>query len=271
MENRNPKEELVYWINEREAVRIAKEAGEPKPWSEDAIMQDTYFCNVHREADRVTRWIRSKWKDSQAPIETLEANMCMARLVNRIESLEQLLWPWHSWYDNAFKDVAYRLKPFWGNAYVVTTHGQSMSKVDYVCGVLDRCFATTTWLTKGGTLEGTHSLIMRLEGFGSFMSAQVVADLKNTPGHPLAYAPDWSIWSAHGPGSLRGLSWFHGFKITPGLYKNSILTAKQECEDDYGLAVPMCMQDFQNCLCEYDKYMRVKNGTGRSKRRYPRI
>jgi hypothetical protein len=30
----------------------------------------------------------------------------------------------------------------------------------------------------------------------------------------------------------------------------------------------LCFQNLQNCFCEYDKFMRVTNGTGRSKRKY---
>ena len=30
----------------------------------------------------------------------------------------------------------------------------------------------------------------------------------------------------------------------------------------------LSMQNLQNCFCEYDKFMRVTEGTGRSKRKY---
>ncbi len=159
----------------------------------------------------------------------------------------------------------YDLKPFWGNAYVVTTHGQPMSKLDYACGVLDKAFDHPWDIAREPSLSAWHKEICKLEGFGSFMAAQVVADLKNTPGHELYNAPDWWTWSAHGPGSLRGLSWYHGYKVTPGMYQDCIVQAWEEVKR----SVPkMCMQDFQNCLCEYDKYMRVKGSTGRSKRKY---
>ena len=40
---------------------------------------------------------------------------------------------------------------------------------------------------------------------------------------------------------------------------------EQECPVEYD------MQDLQNCLCEFDKYMRILHGTGRSKRGYPGV
>ncbi len=275
MESKHPKEELIYWINERERIRLHKEEYKAsKPWSTDPIMQSVYFCNIHREDDRVTKWIREKWEtaDCTGDMEHTEANMCMARLVNRIDSLQQLLWPWDTFDSKWFKEVAYSMSkdrmPFWGNAYVVTTHGQPMSKLEYACGVLEQCFKQLPYHGLAPTLEAHHAALMRLEGFGSFMAAQVVADLKNTPGHELYNAPDWWTWSAHGPGSLRGLTWFHGYKITPGIYHDCIVQAWEEVKP----SVPtMCMQDFQNCLCEYDKFMRVKRGVGRSKRGYPGV
>jgi len=54
-------EQLIYWINERENIRLKKEAGESPPWSSNPVMQVTYFCNVNREDDKVTKWIRDNW------------------------------------------------------------------------------------------------------------------------------------------------------------------------------------------------------------------
>lgn len=267
---RTPQEELVYWITERESIRHLKEVEKvPKPWTTDPVMQVTYFCNVHREDDRVTRWIRQKWHGmtslSSGPMENAEPNMCMARLVNRIESLDDLCWPWQEFDPSWFKSVAEVSKPFWGNAYVVTTHGQKMSKIDYACGVLEKVFDHPWDIAREPSLASWHKEICKLEGFGSFMAAQVIADLKHTPEHPLYVARDWWSWSAHGPGSLRGLCWVFDTKVTPGAYKEAIQHAWNMVKKD----VPkMSMQDFQNCLCEFDKYMRVKNHTGKSKRSY---
>ena len=53
---------FVYWVKERMAVLTNRMAFDnPKPWSDDPIFQSTYFCNVRREDDKVTRWIRMNW------------------------------------------------------------------------------------------------------------------------------------------------------------------------------------------------------------------
>ena len=97
-----------------------------------------------------------------------------------------------------------------------------MSKLDYACEVLGRAFAHPPNCT-GPTLREAHSAIQSSqEGFASFMAAQVVADLKNTLGHPLQDASDWHSFSAYGPGSLRGLSWYFDKPIRPNTYEAAI-------------------------------------------------
>jgi hypothetical protein len=119
------------------------------------------------------------------------------------------------------------------------------------------------------TLKDAHELLSSsLEGFASFMAGQVVADLKNTKGHPLSKAEDWWTFSAPGPGSLRGLKWYFDreWKINHATYEDAMANVMYEIQDD--LPYKICMQDLQNCMCEFDKYMRVKTGKGRSKRSY---
>jgi hypothetical protein len=60
----------------------------------------------------------------------------------------------------------------------------------------------------GDTLAVAHRKLSELEHFGSFMAAQVVADLKYTP--MLRRASDWHNWAASGPGSIRGLNLVRG-------------------------------------------------------------
>lgn len=54
---------LWAWIRAREAIRLKKEAGAPPPWIEDPILATYRFCNVRREDDLVTRWVRSHVRD----------------------------------------------------------------------------------------------------------------------------------------------------------------------------------------------------------------
>jgi hypothetical protein len=262
---------LAYWISERERIRVKKERGDKRPWSEDQVFQWTYFCNVHREDDRVTRWIRKNYTPDLFG-EHYETAIVAARLFNWPPTLETIqfsivpsphlkLW-------QVLTDLQAQKEKIWGGAYLITTHGRKMSKIDYCVELLQKVIDITPASCQPNCLDYWH-WFKRVDGLGSFLCAQIVADLKNTKGHPLEAATDWMYFSAPGPGSLRGLSWFHERKITPSNYQEAIEEVKSYIENRLGEPYfTMCMQDMQNCLCEYDKYCRVLTGTGRSKRGY---
>lgn len=265
--------EFAYWIAERENVRDAKESGQPKPWSEDPVFQTTYFCNVDREHDKVTRWIRTHL-DLCMEERSAAANLVLARMVNKPDSLRNMEWPFDkfSTYNRGNFLTVMSQPGAWGSAYIVSTNGRAQPKHEYIAGLLEQAFEQLYGppaTVLGGTLASAHAALQRVSGLGSFMAAQVVADLKNTKWHPLYTAMDWYTFSAYGPGSLRGLSHFHGRKVTPAKYPEAIASARQWVQSTYpGLIEGLCNQNLQNCFCEFDKYVRVATGTGRSKRKY---
>lgn len=271
---KSPPELLAYWIQERERIRQLKESRAPKPWSADPVFQTTYFCNVRREDDRVTRWLRANWLVDDR---NYEFAMVMARLINRPDTLERIGYPDRGL---VYTEIQVRMgtewckdhgEPFWGNAYVVTTHGQRIDKLSYLIGLLRGAHNALPLAGVAGTCAAYHSAFKTLEGFSDFMAAQVVADLKNTAFHPLAEADDWWSFVAPGPGSKRGVSWFfHGVPDkTTRSFRDDISEIRNSLEDMGNEMIhKICNQDLQNCLCEFDKYMRVRNGTRRSKRKY---
>ena len=139
-----------------------------------------------------------------------------------------------------------------------------MDKIDYVMGVVGvakKVFGDGHDFLIGDTLASWHEAMLRVNGLGSFLAAQVVADLKNTVGHPLQDAPDWHTWCAPGPGSLKGLEEYFGKRITPSTFYRHIEQCRDEVIGLVDRSVPSIhMQDFQNCLCEFSKYERVKKG-----------
>jgi hypothetical protein len=54
--------ELFAFMKERHAIWERKVAGQPKPWTQDPILQSYRFCNVYRELDTVTVWINNNWR-----------------------------------------------------------------------------------------------------------------------------------------------------------------------------------------------------------------
>jgi hypothetical protein len=252
----------------REMIREKKEAGLPKPWTTDEVFQHVYFCNVYREHDRVTKFIRRMY--SPRFLHPLFVhNIILSRFLNWPDTLDELGYQ-DTWDPPYVKQVLNEIKAsgkkVWGAAYVVTTHGLKMDKIDYLC---DRVLPSiqkvlAVYLPWETCSDASHQL-QHIEGVSTFMAGQVIADLKNTPGYSLANAPDWNHFALPGPGSIRGMNWVCGWKVPANEWKDKLNELHHIVK---AAGWPICQQDLQNCLCEFDKYMRVKNGTGTSKRHY---
>lgn len=267
----------MYWIEEREKIRVLKESSAPKPWSTDPIFQQTYFCNVKREDDKTTRWIRN-FLSPYVNDPWFEVNIALSRLLNWIPTLEVCL-PYTGDPLVLRHDLESIEGKVFGDAYIVSTNGRAMPKAAYLVDILLPALtaalgpleAAVGYMGSGCTLAARHGQLMQVYGLGSFMAAQLIADFKNTDHHPLQRAEDWWSWAAPGPGSLRGLSWLEygspnrasGRDFLPRIH-----LFKESIDKRTEISRKLCMQDFQNCLCEYDKYMRVMTGVGRSKRSY---
>jgi len=270
-----PFERVAYWINEREHIRLRKERGEPKPWTPDELFQQYKFCNVHREDDIVTRWINDNWRIPYAEHPNLWFAMCLARQINWPDTLEEIGFP-EVWRPvNVLEKMrarAARGDKVYTGAYMLRGNvQQGGDKPLYTISFMDKLYRSDDKPIPGDTLEGYHARLMIKPGWGSFTAAQAVADLKHTKW--LRNAPDWWEWAAWGPGSNRGLNRYFGRDLTHIYKQEQFLKAlhqvRQEVQPLLGHHVrPMCMQDWQNVMCEFDKYERTKNGEGRPRSRY---
>lgn len=270
--NRQETESLFkYWIVERERVRRNKESGSPRPWTADPILDTYRFCNVRRENDKVTKWIRQNWSHPDHPNFILA--MTIARLVNWPETLAELGFPFE-WSEQHFIDVINKRHDTgaktWSSAYIVSTNGHAVSKPIYVAGtvlapIAARC-AAGVWPTPLGPL---YSALRAFDGVGSFIAGQIVADAKNTENSAWCQADDWFDFVVPGPGSRRGLARLL-CKPAPYTLSDKEFYANFHVASDAALEVEdqLCNQDIQNCLCEFDKYMRVKLGEGKPRQRY---
>src|SRR5258706_9496833 len=113
---------LIYWIEERDRVHCLKASDAPKPWSNDPIFQTTRFCNVRREQDKVTIWIKDNWRNPYEDHPNLAFAMCLARAVNWPPTLKHIGFPlvWNSPTFVHKMDELQTSGKFWGEAYMVT-------------------------------------------------------------------------------------------------------------------------------------------------------
>lgn len=245
------------FIWEREQIRIRKEAGEPKPWTSDPILQSYRFCNIRREDDKVTRWIKENWRDPYEGHPGMGRAMLLARMVNWPDTLEEIGFP-EVWNAREYADkIGARMArgdKTWTGAYMITAEREGIPKHVSVCKTVDAL---------NFPLENTcfkvWEQLQTLPRIGSFMAAQVVADLKHT--HVLRDAVDCQTFCAPGPGSERGLNLILG---------GNHVWKQKEFEAEINQLYPIIWeytgfnlsnQDIQNCLCEFSKYIR---GTSRS-------
>jgi hypothetical protein len=126
---------------------------------------------------------------------------------------------------------------------------------------------------EGNGLGDFHRRLSRCNGLGAFLAAQIVADAKYHGA--LMDAHDWWTWSAAGPGSTRGLNRLYGLPLghtwTEDEWRDHMF-ALQSAIDEMVKAAGMPRlhaQDIQNCLCEFDKYERVRLGEGKPRALYP--
>jgi hypothetical protein len=274
---------LVYWIMERDSIRRKKESGMAQPWTGDLILQRYRFCNVRREDDAVTRWVAANWRQPYGKDKDLWLAMVIARLFNLPSTLSFI----HNamfarkkvaWAADIMKQQLLHLRqgskgPIFNGAYIVSTNGRAMDKVEYLLQcVLLPMYADAERLrpTKHDTLASFHARLMEYDGMGSFMAAQVVADLKNTTGQVLANATDWQTWAASGPGSRRGMHRLFARDYTQS-YREKVWYADMQALlplVNKATGMDLHAQDVQNCLCEFDKFSRVLFGEGTPKQMY---
>jgi hypothetical protein len=152
-------------------------------------------------------------------------------------------------------------------AYMITAGPPGIRKNVWVTGNADFYFKKPPKLDIHSIQKSWEIIINnKYPCVGPFIAGQIIADLKQTP--YLSDADDWWNWAALGPGSARGLNRLHGRSLNVILPQVKGLNEMREVKQALGRD-DLCLQDIQNCLCEFDKYQRVKLGQGKPRSSYP--
>lgn len=277
MPNRNDKaDELIAFIKERHTIWRKRQANLEKPWTNDPILQNYRFCNVYRELDRVTQWLKKNWRDPHIGDRHLWFAMVVARYINLPGTLRELGYP-VPWQPELLHLAADNRKNRGVNvfnaAYIISTQGAATDKITYLTSLFDGLWHDRELLVprKGYQLAFYNQILVARPGIGNFMSGQIIADLKYA--QPLCHASDWHTFAVSGPGSRRGLNRVLERPFKTGWVESSWYEELIKLRTYVNARLPkgwekLHAQDLQNCLCEWDKYQRAKVGDGRPKQKY---
>jgi hypothetical protein len=278
------------WINERHMIYVRRKRGDPFPWTDDPILTNYRFCNVFRELDTVTIWLRKNWREPYVFHPNLWFMMAMARVINWPGTLNDITE--ETGFPDEFnpKDILGVFerrrsagKKLFGGAYIITNGGSRLPKERYV---VEEClsplwdrgpdweldFAQANYPAR---LEEAWLWFRKSTGFGPFIAYEVVTDLRHT--RYLRAAPDITTWANAGPGALRGLNRLLYKPVDAPLkpkdalaYMQHLLAVANGPDSPLGPHVPrpLEMRDIEHSLCETDKYLRVLNGEGTPRAKY---
>jgi len=268
---------FFYWIGEREKIRRAKEAGEPKPWTEDPILQKYRFCNVRRMDDRVSRWLFDRWYEPEFDCSNMLTACTIARLLNLPESLEAIGFP-RQWKPHRVEKILEERKKqgckTFNSAYIITGCFGGSKIHQVVWWITQPIHKDRHKIVDRTSMRATWQNLLAYPGIKSFLAGQIVADLRWAINHEWK---DQYTWAPLGPGSRRGMNRLLERPKSRGMgqeefdgYFGSLI---EEGKDRDGWVLAETMErmeaiDWQNCLCEFDKYMRALTGQGKPKQKY---
>ena len=291
-EIKDVKERFVAFVQERERCRFNKMLG-IVPHTEDPILAVNKFCNVNREHDAVTVWVKDNVRDrTDLTHPEMVKHLLVARIFNNPPALQHVI-PFSDLDTVAKRLNALRAKgqPVFRGAYMMVVHGDAgkgKNAVDFYCNLV----RTVEMMGIGSAtkrLADVANLINSVTGLGRFMANQIVTDLRYTAFYPRATTEDWTTFVWAGPGTLRGVQRYYEVDLKTALLPNgkrlnhkAVPAMLMEIRDGlHGKLDPFILEHFRdinnlsNCFCEFDKYERVlnlvpsANGRKATLRKYP--
>lgn len=271
----------------RHHAYLAKKQGLPKPWVDDPVFQNYFFCNVFRQYDKCSKWIIEKvvplvdqdirnW-----PLIILYRYISTYEVFKDIEEVGQISnisWV-RSYLQNRRKEGGRifngcfirnpRMKGGWAQTWEVPFYLiNEMEEYETSEGTYPGNF-----LNELETLEDMTKWFTRFSGTKGFMGYEYACDFEYTK----HFNPtDKLTWCNKGPGAQRGLSW-----VTYGLESKSFSQEEflvrcrmllEYLKEAFKRVFPneeVTMREVEHWLCEFQKYIKYYvNSTRGTKCKY---
>ena len=287
---------------ERQIIYIQKTLGMRRPWTMDSQFNTWFFCNVFRQLDKVTVWIKENIIDAYPDEQDLWAKIILARRLSRIESMEAVRKVGgYIDFERGKKALEYMKAvglPIITNAFIMGIPDPSLgdNKLDYMFNLIDyyREQGIEAFLETKPNIEKTTKWLRRAPNMAGFLSYEVASDF--TYSRYLKDANDRYSWANPGPGAKRGLSVIRtGFPDMEKMNDDDAIELmemiflvwkdyiKEHLDDwmaeacrrvgtlnsDFAKSAMsmfnrLTIREVEHWLCEFDKHERI----GRNKRRY---
>lgn len=277
-----------YWINERHRIYLKKRNKKGWPWTDDKILQTYKFTNVYRQLDRVTiEWERryaNLLGRPKLPDADILFHCCMFRLFNWPTTYDSLYYGMSKWdLGKAIDILAARqeacAKIFTG-AYIIPTGGRTDPKHQVICEALDEINTDkaelVAYIRRRPSMYRTCRVLQDYPTVGPFIAYEVACDLRHT--RILHDAYDINSWANTGPGAARGVHRLIGGTADPPKRSVDYLECMRKLLSmrkryvgkhlRHSNGWPFEIREIEHSLCEFDKYMRVKNKEGKPRAKY---
>jgi hypothetical protein len=260
-----------YFILERNSIYVKRQRGLAKPWSDDIIFQNFIFTDIYKSVDVFYQWVQDKiikrWHDSP----NLWFAVCVARQIGHHRTLKELNSLLIDFNPDEFLKVL-RSRKCAGklvhtNRYMLTTHGKSIDKISYTTKILSKLWWQKTLVEiifdTSNSLESSYNALKGFEGFGSFISYEIIYDLIES--RYFKNAEDKDTFCRFGISTQRALNRIFTRKenafLTFRQYLSEIISIKDIFASDKNPTLKaLTLADISHCLAMYEKYCRIKEG-----------
>jgi hypothetical protein len=279
-------EDFFGFINERHRVFLKKEAGEPKPWTDDPVLQEFKFTNAFRELDRGTIALRDMIKRSEYKGDAglLAWNIIWYRLFN----LDTHATDPGFCVDPSHLAARLRRKRIYGEKIFTAAHmtvGKAgISKLEFMIPSCERLYEDRQSIVdecrESRNLMAVWKSLQKYMGIGAFIAYEIVTDFRWYDSL-LSDANDIMFWVNTGPGCRRGLrrlglaenvrSIRMLWELAPDHLADHVVSHHSKFTEARGLQTiwpPFELREVEHSLCEFDKWCRTRRGEGRPRQRY---
>ena len=287
-----------FWqfVFERQSIwqrRVAQ--GLPPPWTSDPTLQHERFTNIYRELDPGTQYVVEQVLELNAPRPDKLFNVMLYRLLGRSSTHAALGFQTLATFDanmmqDVLKDLRRKGAPPFTAAYMVSAYSAmgSSDKIENIARLFEMLHADFDAyfgrVLRSRTAAEAHAALKTAYGFGNFLSYQILVDLL----YPLRIYGGVGIlpfsnedWASAGPGAQQGIRMLMRPGVKPSFLQvmrwlrdnqhaefSRLYLDFPYLEDPEGTPIPISLANIQNCLCEFHKYVKIRERTGRGRRKF---